>query len=237
MRVSFLIVGAQKGGTTALYRFLSDHPRVGRARKKELHFFDSIANPTDYQAYHEQFVPVPSAAVYGEATPSYMYYKPAAERIRDYNPAMRLIFILRNPIERAYSNYAHLNDKDKEWLPFSVAIRVENLRQAVRWSRQHAYVDRGFYTRQINHMLRFFPREQMLFLKTEELRNHHTETINRVCDFIGVEPLNHTKPATIHSRSYPPMSPRDKKLLQRKFAGEIKDLERLLEWDCSDWLN
>jgi len=121
MEVGFLVVGAQKGGTSALAEFLSVHPqicmaefllghsRICTAESKEVHFFDlgalSPGRPSNYEEYHSFFPKKPGAIAYGEATPAYMYWKPAAERIYRYNPEMKLIFLLRNPVERAYSKH------------------------------------------------------------------------------------------------------------------------------------
>ena len=86
-------------------------------------------------------------------------------------------------------------------------------------------------------MMRFFPREQMLFLKTEDLKHRHTETIDRICDFLGVARLHHDRPAIVSSHRYPSMSLSDKTFLKRKFEEEILELEALLGWDCASWMS
>jgi hypothetical protein len=246
MQVNFLTGGTQKGGTGAVHKFLSEHPQICLAKQKEVHFFDNDAffrthrEPINYRPYHEYFTGRATTKVFGEATPIYMYWEPSAERIKAYNPSMRLIFILRDPIERAYSQYNMQRRRGIELLSFSTAIRLESVRCRQAFSlqrRRYSYVDRGFYSRQIKNMMRFFPREQMLFLKTEDLKHRHTETIDRICDFLGVARLHHDRPAIVSSHRYPSMSLSDKTFLKRKFEEEILELEALLGWDCASWMS
>ncbi len=241
-RVTFLIAGTQKGGTTALAQFLARHPQIFIARQKELHFFDTDrffrGGAPDYAWYHQHFEASDGFLAVGEATPIYMYWPAAAARIHAYNPAMKLIMILRNPIERAYSDYIMERKRGFEYWPFRWAVRCERLRSLLSpptWRRLHLYTGRGFYTRQIQNLLRYFPREQMLFLKTEELREQHDATLQRVCDFLGVEPFPACAQEIVFSHEYDPMPPADWSLLQRVFAAELAALERLLGWDCSSW--
>ncbi|MCX7848245.1 MAG: sulfotransferase domain-containing protein [bacterium] len=241
-RVNFLIAGTQKGGTTALAHFLAQHPHVFISRQKELHFFDRDkyfrARTPNYTWYHQHFQGCDGYRAVGEATPIYMFWPAAAPRIHAYNPAMKLILLLRNPIERAYSDYIMERRRGFELLPFRWAIRVEPLRR--RWlpsllARHYLYTSRGFYSQQIQHLLHYFPREQMLILKTEELREDHYGTLQRVCAFLGVDPFPAIKQEIVFSNEYAPMSLDDWQLLQRIFAQEIDTLEALLGWDCSSW--
>lgn len=242
MKVDFLIVGTQKGGTTALSSFISKHPQIGMAKKKEVHFFDNDrffnSAPPDYAAYHRYFERTGKETVFGEATPIYMYWRSAAERIKRYNPRIKLIFLLRNPIERAYSHYIMELKRGCETWSFFNAIRFEKLRCLTRFPKQHrrfSYIDRGYYTRQIRRMSIYFPREQMLFLKTEDLRENHQESLSKVFDFLGVEAYGAIRKSIVFSKEYSPMAPKDKRYLVNKFHMEIKALERLLSWDCSTW--
>ena len=109
-RLSFLVCGAQKSGTTALAAYLRQHPGIYLPERKELHFFDDETQAwpePDLNELHRHFPgPQKPSKLWGEATPISLYWDPAAERIWRYNQAMRLIVILRNPIERAYSHWA-----------------------------------------------------------------------------------------------------------------------------------
>ena len=108
-RIDFLIAGTQKGGTTALDAYLRNHPEICMASVKEAHFFDNERyfqpKQSNYHEYHSLFKPQRSHRILGEATPIYMYWKSAPARIRQYNSRMKIIIILRNPIERAYSHW------------------------------------------------------------------------------------------------------------------------------------
>jgi hypothetical protein len=243
-KIDFLIMGFQKSGTTALTYFLMQHPEIYIPRDKEIHFFDDDAfferqrALVDYTAYHKNFEAGCDARLTGEATPIYAYWKPSAPRIKQYNPHIKMIFLLRNPIDRAYSHYMLQRALGREPLSFSSAIRLERflrLSDFPRQSRERSYVDRGFYTRQIRRLLRHFSRSQMLFIKTDDLRNDHSGTLDRVFDFLGVRRMGGIEPANINTNEYDPMSARDRAYLERRFRNEIRELEELLGWDCSGW--
>ncbi len=240
--VNALIAGTQKGGTTALAEFLSEHPQIGMPDIKELHFFRKDEyfrrRPVDYGAYHEHFFHADEFRILCDATPIYMYWKSAAGRIREYNPRMKLVFLLRHPVERAYSHWQMIVKWGMEPWSFSKAIRWEAVRRVRAFPKQSvyfSYVDRGFYHRQIVRMLRYFPMEQMLFLKNEELRDSHPETIGRICDFLGVDRMKETEARTVFSNEYAPMTGSDRTYLLRKYAKDTAALEKLLGWDCAAW--
>ena len=108
-KLDFLVAGAQKSGTTALNYYLKRHPYIAFPIKKSLHFFDNdelfAGGNVSYEPLHEMFRPARPGSIAGENTPIYLYWRPALPRIRDYNPAMKFIVILRNPIERAFSQW------------------------------------------------------------------------------------------------------------------------------------
>jgi Sulfotransferase domain len=268
MLVNFLIVGTQKGGTTALAKFLSTHPQVCIAPVKEVHFFDydqnylgdgspwlgvpqNIAHPTPQTSnskpqdrYHSFFPNYSHQPVVGEATPIYMYFPWIAERIKTYNPSMKLIILLRHPVERAYSHYQMERARGWEWLPFSLAIRLEAWRlhlakrdRSERSSlRTHSYGDRGFYSRQIHNLQRYFPSEQMLILLNEDLQNNHHETLQRVYEFLEVDrDVNIPAPERVLSGIYQPMSARDRNYLLEKYEPEIAAIATLLNINLEHW--
>jgi hypothetical protein len=152
MKVNFLIVGTQKGGTTALATFLAQHPNIYMPLIKEIHFFDNDTNfknkQIDYNLYHNYFSPNINQTVIGEATPIYMYWKPATKRIFEYNPNIKLIFLLRNPTERAYSQYIMETKRSNDFLHFKLAVLAEPIRGLVsrpKQNRTYSYINRGFY--------------------------------------------------------------------------------------------
>jgi len=106
-RPSFMIIGAQKCGTTSLHDYLDQHPRFVGSRPKEVHYFDERILTAPDIAWYEQCFKGPSGAVYFESTPAYLYRPGVAERLHDYNPHLRLIVLLRDPVARAWSAYHH----------------------------------------------------------------------------------------------------------------------------------
>ena len=190
--VNFLIAGAQKGGKTALHAYLSEYDDIALGEPKELHFFDDEtqdwAKP-DYDAYHAHF-PNPAGRPCGEATPIYLYWKDSLERIAAYNPAMKLIVVLRDPVERAWSGWRMEAARGVETQPFGWCIRQgrERLFDSEPWGfhREFSYVERGFYGEQLERTYALFPREQVLVLKSDDLRAAPGPTLNAVRRFLGL---------------------------------------------------
>lgn len=241
-RIDFVVAGTQKGGTSALARFLRMHPQICMASTKELHFFDDdrlfASGEPDYEIYHAQFSPTPSARVLGEATPVYMYWKPAAARMRAYNPALKLIVILRNPIDRAWSHWKMTTRRGEESLDFSTAIRTEDERCREAAPAQHrfySYIDRGRYASQLRRLREFFPEEQILVLRNEELRADAQVVMDRVSGFLGVDPAPVRQRPLRSSEDGTAMSAADREFLAQAFSAELDALEEMLGWDCSGW--
>jgi hypothetical protein len=231
-KVEFLVAGVQKGGTTALFDYLSDLPGLQLPAVKEAHFFDDEErvdwSAPAYTAYHDLFVD--DARLWGEATPIYLYWPNALERIAAYNPAMKLILIFRDPVQRAWSQWKMEYARGKETEPFAWCIREGRARMAAGtpypgFHRVFSYVERGFYGRQIARALDLFPRDQLLLLGSEDLRRDPAGTIARVCDFVGtpspprIEPRLSRVGADI---AYPSqLAVEDVAFLQRQFADEL----------------
>ncbi len=130
MKIDFLVAGVQKSGTSALDKYLRLHHQIEMAKEKETHFFDNednFANPVDYSQYHI-FFDTNGKKKRGEATPIYTYWYSAPQRIWQYNPAMKWIIILRNPIDRAYSHWNMERNRNADSIAFSEAIRTEEIR-------------------------------------------------------------------------------------------------------------
>ncbi|MEI6123995.1 MAG: sulfotransferase [Bacteroidota bacterium] len=241
MVVNFLIVGTQKGGTTALARFIAQHPKVFIPSQKELHYFDNKdffkKYPPNYTIYHDWFQPNENQILLGEATPIYMYWKKAAKRIFLYNPCMKLIFILRNPIDRAYSHYNMEINCNNEYLSFRLALFFELV---LRWLfplkqfRVHSYIDRGYYSKSIKRMMKFFPKEQMLFLRTEDLQANHQSTLKKVFEFLNI-PNVEIEQENFFVNEYHSMNESERNLLKIKYHKEIEKLEVMLSWNLNKW--
>jgi hypothetical protein len=241
-RLDFILAGAQKSGTTALHYFLQKHADITLGDQQEMHFFDdeeSFSRAIDYEILHRHFPPVPASTIAGECTPSYLYWKPAAERIWKYNPDIRLLVLLRNPIDRAFAHWNMQRFKGREPLDFMAAISAEKDRIAQSLSlesRRFSYVDRGFYSEQLERFLKFFPRERLKVIKFEEFRNQQQDALNSIFEFLGVKPLGRVRSKDKNIVPYErEMTLDERGYLYQIFADEIVRLEQLLDWDCSDW--
>jgi len=190
LKPNFLIVGAQKAGTTSLYYYLKEHPEICMSRKKEVHFFSVEENFNKGNSWYEkQFKHCAEKKAVGEASPLYLYLPYVPQRIYDYNPNMKLIFVLRNPVERAWSHYWHMRRMGRENRVFEQALQEEERRIQKNFScgRRYSYKDRGKYIEQINRFLKYFPREQMFFIISKELKNEPEKVLKDLYHFLGIE--------------------------------------------------
>jgi hypothetical protein len=240
MRVDFVIGGTQKGGTSALDSFLRQHPEICMPEtRKELHFFDRETDDKDYNNYHANFKPKPEYRVIGEASPIYMYWETAPYRIWKYNPKIKWILALRNPVERAFSAWNMETKRGKEKLPFAEAIEKEPERCREALPLQHrvySYVDRGFYAHQVRRLFNIFGKEKCLILLNEELRSDHKQTLRRVFEFLGVDSSFVPREASVFEQEYPnKIDNQLRSSLIETFYFDIKELEKFLRRDLSKW--
>ena len=242
-RLSFLICGAQKSGTTALAAYLRQHPGIYLPERKELHFFDDETQAwpePDLNELHHHFKDSEAEQVWGEATPISLYWDSAAERIWRYNQKMRLIVILRNPIERAYSHWAMEHRRGNDPLNFALALEQEEIRCREALPLQHrvfSYVDRGYYSSQLRRLWRFFSREQVLVLRQEELRQTPKDCLYKIWQHLSIPSGPAITPLERHNGDYAYPMPRScRERLRKIYWQEIGQLEQLLGWDCSEWL-
>jgi hypothetical protein len=196
----YLIVGGQKCGTTSLAAYLNAHAHVVHLPwVKEVHFFDRSWHRG--VRYYRSWFPLRAtrpSALAGEATPYYLFHPLAAERAALTVPAARIIAVLRNPIDRAFSHYKHNVRYGREPLSFSEAVDREEERLAgesaalragarVSWRHQHySYIARGSYACQLREWLRVFPREQVLVLGSEGFFGEPDAHYQRVTHFLGL---------------------------------------------------
>ena len=241
-KLDFLIAGAQKSGTTALNYYLQRHPQIALPVKKELNFFDNdelfAGGNVSYEPLYEMFRPARSGSIAGENTPIYLYWRPALPRIRAYNPAMKFIIILRNPIERAFSQWNMQRTRGIEPFDFMEAVREEPRRiaeSAPTQLRKFSYIDRGRYAEQLERAFRLFPRERFLVVKYEEFRARQREVVEAVFRFLGLSPLRF-RAVEAHDIPYARKLRDEERVAVREILqSEIGRLEALLGWDCSDW--
>lgn len=237
-RVAFLVAGVQKGGTTALFDYLQEQPGLGMAPQKEVHFFDDEARDwarPDYAHYHAQFPPAAPAVLRGEATPIYVYWPDSLERIRAYNPRMRLILLFRDPVARAWSHWRMETARSAETAPFSWCIRGGRTRLAQSekpgFHRVYSYVERGFYGAQLEHLRHLFPPDQLLLLRSRDLDRDPNSVLRRISDFLGAPAPAPVRPRRVHvgaprsSETEP--SREDVLYLRGLFADDAGRFERL----------
>ena len=210
--------------------------------QEEMHFFDNeeiFSRPVDYELLHKHFPPLPSSTLAGECTPIYIYWKPAMERIWKYNPQIKLLMILRNPVDRAFAHWNMQRFKGREPLDFLDAVKEEKNRAkevAPLQSRPYSYVNRGLYATQVERVFHFFSREQVKVIKFEQFRDKNREAIAEIFHFLDVRPFawlrNKDRNIVPYERE---VSPEERKHLYTIFAEDIAKLEEMLGWDCADW--
>jgi hypothetical protein len=194
----FIVFGAMKSGTTSLLHYLSQHPRVSASFKNEIHFFDlNFGKGVEwYRAFFPLRHTMGPEDVAGEASPLYIFYPPAPERIHGLLPGVKLIALLRNPTERAISQYFHEVRKGRETLsPMEALTREEErLRPALERGEfsstayiHCSYKSRGRYAGQIARYLEYFPREQLLVRSSEQFFRNPSELLAEVFRFVGVD--------------------------------------------------
>jgi hypothetical protein len=241
-RLDFILAGAQKSGTTALHYFLSRHPDIAMGDQQEIHFFDNDAlfvSEPDYEQLHKHYPLLASSMIAGDCTPSYIYYEPTAERIFRYNPKIKLLALLRNPVDRAFAHWNMQRFRNREPLDFFNAIREEQTRISgapPTEARRFAYVERGFYSRQLERLFKFFPREQVKAVKFEDFKANQHQTVASILSFLGRKPLrsirNKDRNVVPYERA---MNWEERVFLYNLFAEDIAKVEQLLGWNCSDW--
>lgn len=197
---TFLVCGIQKGGTTALHAYLASHADVYCPARKELGFFDSNwERGLDW--YAEQFAGADGQRALGEASPHYMRSRAAAERIAEHAPEARLIFILRDPAQRAWSNYTY-NLTRGEQSP------KQSFEDALQTPAGRAkYLDKGFYLKDLQCFAEICGPRRMLVVFAESLRKDANATLDVVFAFIGVDPAARPEGEILSNPSMLPRSP------------------------------
>jgi Sulfotransferase family len=201
----FLLVGAPKAGTTALHVALARHPQLYLSPVKEPKFFLTDGSPPtgpggpgDVQTFREYvwrradyealFEPAPAGTLKGESTTLYLRDPAAHRRIAATVPHARLVAVIRDPVDRAHSNWTHLRSAGLEPEPdFLRACELEESRAARGWGPFWRYVDLGRYGAQLSHLFSVFPREQVHVVLYRDLRRDPTATLDRICAFLGID--------------------------------------------------
>jgi Sulfotransferase domain len=236
---NFLILGAQKAGTTALYAYLRWHPQVTGPSFKEVSFFDR--HYARGERWYRAHFPARRRAAIGEASPSYLFHPLAPERVAALLPDARLIALLRNPVHRAFSHYQHELALGREPLSFEDALGAEDERLRGEVERlssdpayfshawwNYTYLARGRYAEQLERWYGAFPRERLLVLFTEELAQDPGGTYRSVLEFLGLEARELPSYPRIFEREYEQMHPETRAQLEQSFAEPNRRLAALL---------
>lgn len=237
----FLVIGAQRAGTTTLYHYLVRHPSIGGAvLDKEIHFFD-LAYVEGIDHYRAAFPLRSSLAraerrtgvrhLVGEATPYYLFHPLVPERVARDLPDVKLLAVLRDPVDRAWSQYRHEVDLGYEDLSFGEAIDREERRLAGEEERlvteagsvsfehqHHSYVARGRYAEQLERWYARFPRERLLLVRAEDLFQEPGPVFERVLRFLGVAAWHPAAWRPYNAASVTTMAPQTRERLRAYFA-------------------
>ena len=196
---NFLIIGAQKSGTTSLYEYLNQHPDIFMSEPKEPRFFaDDKRYAKGLEYYSKFFVECSDEKMIGEASTAYTSYlnsEKIIQRIHKFNPNLKLIYILRNPISRAYSAYWWSMRVQDEPLDFYEAILQEEKRNHTNKSDridQWSYKRRGLYFHIIEQYLKYFPKENLKVILLEDLKLSAIKTCNDVFEFLNLKEFDIT---------------------------------------------
>ncbi|MHC5822038.1 MAG: sulfotransferase family protein, partial [Nostoc sp.] len=211
--VNFLIIGMGKGGTSSLYHYLCQHPKIIPATKKELHFFNKNFDlGLDWYLAHFPPLPVEGGFLTGEATPWYLSSYEVEKRVFQLFPKIKLIAILRNPVTRAISEY-YMNlklMKEHRSLEVAMTSELEILKGIVDptqvsekyWQTEQGYLWSGFYFYFLEKWMAVFPREQFLILRGEDLYSQTDKTMKQVYEFLGISNYSLSGYPKVNSGSY-----------------------------------
>ena len=236
---NMLVLGVQRGGSTSLHSYLVQHPQIMGAIRQEVHYFDS-----NYWRgagwYRAQFRDRPGKTIAFDNTPYYIFHPAAPQRVAETLGGAKFIVTLRNPVDRAASQYWLSVSQGHETLPFADAVAKESERlgnseellrsgaiQTHTAHRTNSYLSRGLYAQQLRNWFQFHPRENFLVLQSEKMFADPPATMARVFDFLGLPPaplnakaLNKGKPEK--------MDPALRAKLEEHFAAPNRELEALL---------
>jgi len=225
-------------------------PGVQMSAVKETHYFDNETeidwSAPDYALYHSHFS-TDGRFCRGEATPIYSYWPNSLERIKRYNPDIKLVLLFRDPVERACSHWKMEFARGAEAEAFSWCIREGRARVAQDpdtpgFHRVYSYVERGFYGGQIERVYRLFDRRQVLVLKSEDLRDQADATVRRVCRFLGAnEPSALVANRTVHAAAEhdygQALHADDVAYLRELYRGDLTTFEQLTGIATAPWIS
>src|SRR5262245_40024063 len=253
LKPSFFIIGAEKAGTTSLFRYVARHPRVVEPLRKEILYFQAHPDwPLPwYLAYFPRLDSVAADAVTGEASPSYLFDPLVAERVARAFPKARIIALLRDPIARAISHFHHrVNKREREsrklvecvvsegmelqpaltsQLASELGLQAGDVIAATSSKQRNAhYIKRGFYADQLLNWFKQFDRNQILVLKSEDLFEHPRETYLRTLRFLDLEHFELGPMRAYNTGRYGDVDPAIIRFLSRIYAEPNRRLQEIV---------
>ena len=244
----FIIVGVQKGGTTSLFNDLKKHPNIKLNNNKEVHFFDRNYAKGIY--WYQSWFPLKNdERITGEATPSYIFYPNVIKRIHKHLPDIKLIVLLRDPVDRAYSHYQMEKRKFRENLSFEEAIKHEQLNFTSLYNKvlkedeyianneliNKSYLRRGVYVEQIKNLFSYYDKSKIMIIESKNFKENKLIILNEICDFLAIEHFKSKvslKNKNVHD--FPRIDNKTKEVLKNYFSNYNKDLFKLInrkfEW-------
>lgn len=249
--IDFLVIGAQRGGTQSFYKYLLQHHAVVPATKPDIQFFDlHFEQGWDWYLRHFPLLNGYygpnriSGHITGEASPLYFHHPLAAERIKHHLPHAKLIVLLRNPTDRAYSHYRQAVRLGKETLSFLMALKMEAKRsekglQRIRENPRiyaernvaHAYIGHGLYAPQIRRWLSYFPREQLLFIRSEDFFADPLPQVEAAYAFLGLSGYRPNVEPPPASSFFECLTEGTRTKIDRFFQQSNEEVGRLLHWN------
>ena len=245
---TFIIGGAPRAGTSYLYRLLDAHPDIFMAKPlaPEPKFFlvdDEYRRGLSYYSAR-YFSEAANYVAVGEKSTNYLENPIAAKRIGQSLPSVKIIFSLRDPVERAFSNYLWSRKNGLEPLGFDEALRreserEENYDESLRYARPFSYMSRGMYAELLQPFFRFLGREQIKIIMFERIKNDPKTLVNELCEFIGVAPqeidFDFSKRINVSSDQIERMSDDSRAYLHKIFARPNQDLAKALGVYLHGW--
>ena len=198
---NFIIIGAMKSATTSLYTYIKQHPDIFMTKVKEPMFFNNFQQENNYnilgskskkatklEEYLAMFKDAKNEKAIGEASPAYIYNENAPHLIKEHLPDVKIIAILRQPTDRAYSNFLHTKRADRENVnSFEQAIKIEKERISDNWSPLYHYIQKGFYSVQLKRYYNLFPKENIKVYLFEDVVKTPKETLKDIFKFLNVD--------------------------------------------------
>lgn len=217
----FFVIGTAKSGTTSIYQYLSQHPDIFLPNVKEIHYYSNATSKNDFdfikpksnktyhtkvikdeQAYNSLFEKASKETYLGDCSPSYFYDENAAKRIYDDYPESKLIVVLRDPIDRAYSQFLmerRIGIEANENFLDALKTDFENDKDRI-WGIDHLYVDHGMYFKQLQGFRKFFRDDQILCLSFQDITKNTEEALKDILNFLEIDSTFKFKYDTVHNK-------------------------------------